>query len=354
MKFYDGTKLLSLKDIEGNTPEIYMVTTNRTGGKTTFFGRMVTKRFINDSKKFGLLYRFKTELDNLDEKFFKDIGGLFFKNFTMAACPRSDGQFWSLQLIRPESDPLYTKNGCECGYGIAINTADHVKKNSHLFSDIHSLTFDEFQSETNHYAAREVQKFISIHTSIARGNHQPYRYVPVYMIANPVSLLNPYYIAMGISSRLQENTKFLRGKGFVLEQGFVEGASEAQQTSGFNKAFEGEKYVQYSMQNVYLNDSTTFIEKVTGKNRYLATIKCAEKNYAIREYEESGILYCDDKPDMTYPYKISVDTASHEINYVMLRRNSMFIDNMRYFFDHGCFRFKNMYCKEAVFRLLSY
>ena len=29
-KYYDGSKLLSLMDIDGNPPEIYMVTTNRT------------------------------------------------------------------------------------------------------------------------------------------------------------------------------------------------------------------------------------------------------------------------------------------------------------------------------------
>ena len=33
--FYDGTKLLSLMDTNGNKPEIYMCTTNRSGGKTT-------------------------------------------------------------------------------------------------------------------------------------------------------------------------------------------------------------------------------------------------------------------------------------------------------------------------------
>ena len=33
--FYDGTKLLSLTDINREKPELYMCTTNRTGGKTT-------------------------------------------------------------------------------------------------------------------------------------------------------------------------------------------------------------------------------------------------------------------------------------------------------------------------------
>ena len=39
-QYYDGTKLLSLKDRNGKVPEIYMCTTNRTGGKTTYFNRL--------------------------------------------------------------------------------------------------------------------------------------------------------------------------------------------------------------------------------------------------------------------------------------------------------------------------
>ena len=45
--FYDGTKLLSLLDLEGNKPEIYMCTTNRTGGKTTYFNRLLVNKWKN-------------------------------------------------------------------------------------------------------------------------------------------------------------------------------------------------------------------------------------------------------------------------------------------------------------------
>lgn len=34
--YYDGTKLLSLKDADGNKPEIYLCVGNRTAGKTVF------------------------------------------------------------------------------------------------------------------------------------------------------------------------------------------------------------------------------------------------------------------------------------------------------------------------------
>ena len=42
MAYYDGAKLLSMKDINGQQPEIYICTTNRTGGKTTYFNRLMS------------------------------------------------------------------------------------------------------------------------------------------------------------------------------------------------------------------------------------------------------------------------------------------------------------------------
>lgn len=342
-KYYDGTKLLSMLDINGNKPEIYMCTTNRTGGKTTYFGRLCINRFLDKGEKFGLLYRYNYELDDVVEKFYKDLGSLFFPNYTMTSKRRASGTFQELFL-----------NDKSCGYGLSLNNADQIKKYSHLFSDIQRMIFDEFQSETNHYCEHETKKFISVHTSIARGQGEQVRYVPVYMLSNPVSIINPYYVEMEISSRLKADTKFLRGDGFVLEQGYIESASIEQKNSGFNRAFSKNSYTAYSSECVYLNDNKAFVEKPAGKSKYLCTLRYKGSDFALREYTESGLIYCDDKADSSFLTRISVTTDDHNINYVMLKRNDFFLSNLRYFFEHGCFRFKDMRCKEAVLSALSY
>ena len=342
-KYYDGTKLLSMLDINGNKPEIYMCTTNRTGGKTTYFGRLCINRFLDKSEKFGLLYRYNYELDDIVEKFYKDLGSLFFPNYTMSSKRRAKGTFQELFL-----------NDKSCGYALSLNNADQIKKYSHLFSDIQRMIFDEFQSETNHYCDNETKKFISIHTSIARGQGEQVRYVPVFMLSNPVSIINPYYVEMGVSGRLKDDTKFLRGDGFVLEQGYIESASIEQKNSGFNRAFSKNSYTAYSSECVYLNDNKAFVEKPTGKSKYLCTLRYKGSDFAVREYAESGLIYCDDKADSSFLTKISVTTDDHNINYVMLKRNDFFLSNLRYFFEHGCFRFKDMRCKEAVLSGLCY
>jgi hypothetical protein len=280
------------------------------------------------------------------------VGSLFFKGYSMVSKRKCNGIFHELFLISPTD--AYDSGGTPCGYAISLNSADQIKKYSHMLSDIDRMLFDEFQSETNHYCPDEIRKFLSIHTSIARGQGEQNRYVPVYMLSNPVSIINPYYVEMGISERLKDDTKFLKGEGFVLEQGYVDSASQAQKLSGFNKAFSRNEYIAYSTECVYLNDNKAFIEKPKGLGRYLGTICYKNIDFGLREFAEEGIIYCDDRPDMSYKYKISVTTNDHNINYVMLRRNDAFIQTMRLYFEQGCFRFKDLRCKEALMKLISY
>lgn len=351
-KYYDGTKLLSLSDINGNKPEIYMCTSNRSAGKTTYFNRLCVNRYIDSAEKFAVLYRFRYELDDIADKFFKDIGPLFFPDKIMRSEPKAGGIYHQLYLQDKTDDSK--KGGMPCGYAMCLNSADQIKKYSHLFSDVKRIVFDEFQSETNHYCNNEVKKFISIHTSLARGHYKQSRYVPVYMLSNPVTILNPYYVHLGISERLMGNTKFLRGDGFVLEQGHNEGASKAQKTSAFNRAFSKDEYIAYSAESVYLNDQLAFVNKMVGKSRYLCTLKYENTEFAIREFPEEGVLYCDTRVDSSFKDRIAVTTDDHNINYVMLNYNKLFLQQLRYYFDKGCFRFKDLRCKEAVLKALSY
>lgn len=341
--YYDGTKLLSLKDINGKDPEIYIVTGNRSSGKTTFYSRYFVKRFINNGEKFAILYRFNYELKDCAEKFFADIGKLFFPEYEMTSIKGANGIYYTLLL-----------NDEVCGYAITLNNADNIRKMSHMLSDVKRILFDEFQSETNHYCNDEIVKFMSIHTSLARGNGSQVRYLPVFMLSNNVSIINPYFTELGISSRLKVDTKFLKGDGFVLEQNYNDNVSEMQLSSAFNRAFSENEYVAYASQNVYLNDNTAFIERPVGRNKYVVTLKYKGKNYGVREFLDLGIVYCDDHPDLTYPNRISVTTQDHQINYVMLKNNDLFLYNMRFYFERGCFRFKDLHCKEAILTALSY
>lgn len=349
--FYDGTQILSLKDLDGLTPELFLITSNRSAGKTTYFNRLLVNRFIKKQQQFCLFFRFNYELDDIANKFFNEIKSLFFNDYTMTSQSCSRGVYHKL-FIQHKSD----KEPRLCGFAVALNNSDQIRKYAHLFSNVQSILFDEFQSECNHYCDNELTKFKSLHTTIARGGGKQCRFLPVYMLSNTVSIINPYYTDLGIAERLTDSTRFLRGHGFVLEQGYNESASIAQRQSRFNIAFSqvDNSYLNYSSQNVYLNDSKSFIEKMDGKSNYIVTIKFGNKLFAIREYTNQGIIYCDDRVDTSFKRKLAVTTDDHDINLVLLKRNELFITTMRYYFNHGCFRFKNLECKQAILKMLSY
>lgn len=341
--YYNVDNLLNKLDINNKKPEVFIVTGNRSAGKTTDVTHKAIERYILKGKKVAWLYRYNYELDDVASKIFKDVQRLFYPNLEFSSHSKMKDIYHELYLCDKS-----------IGYAISINSADQIKKNSHLFSDIDLIIFDEFQSETSHYCNKEIQKFVSIHTSIARGQGAQVRYVPVIMMSNTVSLINPYFVELDISNRLRPNTKFLKGDGWVLEVTNNESAQIAQLNSSFNRAFSKNEYVRYSAMNTYLNDKTAFIESMSGKCNYVVTIKVGDREYAVREYLEQGIIYVDTKVDKTFKFKICVTTDDHAINYVMLKRNDIMLSNLRYYFEKGCFRFKNLECKDATLKLLSY
>ena len=345
--FYDGSGVLSMMDINGNVPEIYIVTSNRSAGKTTYFNRYVLNKFIKNSEQFLLLYRYNYELDNVANKFFGDIHTLFFKDYEMDYKLHSKGLYATLYLTGG------ILKHAACGYAVAINQANNIKKLSHIFSEVKTILFDEFQAEYARYCPNEIDKFISIHTSVARGQGSQSRYVKVIMLSNTISTINPYFLALGISKRLKKDTKFLRGDGFVLEQSFNADASKAQKSSTFNKAFSAgyEKYLAYNAEGIYL-DNDAFVQKPSGHGKYLATIYVDNRGYSIKAFP--GYLYCDASIDKTHPVKYAANSDSHTEGTIIALPSSNFVTLLRDYYVQGKMRFKDIECKNAVLEFLRH
>lgn len=343
MAFYDGNKLLTLKDINGKEPEIYICTTNRNAGKTTYFGKYLINRYKNKGEKFALLYRYDYDLEGAGEKFFSNLQALFFPSDRIGEKAQGEGKYTA----------LFLNDKC-CGYALALNNAKYYRQFSQYFSDVKRIFFDEFQPEDElDYVRNEVTKFRSLHTSLARGGGKQIRYLPVIMTGNPYSIINPYYSALGIADRLNRNTRFIRGAGWVLEQGFNESAAQAAKGSAFNQAFENHTYFDDIGQGVYLNDSAQFMQTPKGKNRYLCSLKYKTKIYGVRVYDDAGIVYIDSTADETNLLKIAVTNSDMTPNFISVNQNKYLVKMLRKYFDSGACRFKNQDCKRALFALLS-
>ena len=126
--YYDGTKLLSMKDINNKTPEIYLSTGNRTSGKTTYFNRLAMNRFLKQGKKFGLLYRFNYELDSISDKFFKDIKSLFFQEWNMVSVSQARGIYHKIYLTKGDIEDKKAERIEEISRQTKESVNDSVKR----------------------------------------------------------------------------------------------------------------------------------------------------------------------------------------------------------------------------------
>lgn len=174
------------------------------------------------------------------------------------------------------------------------------------------------------------------------------------MISNAVTLINPYYLSLGICDRLQRNTKYLKGDGFVLEQGFYQDVANLQQGSAFNRAFKDEKYIAYASQNIYLNDNECLIDKMNGRNRYIVTVKYNGKLFSIKYYYDEGLYYVDSSADESYPDKIVINANEQDSGFRFTGDGSLYIQLLRKVFECGNIRFKNQQCKSLLFDMLKY
>ena len=343
-KYYDGTELLNKKDLDNKEPNIYISTSNRSAGKTTFFMKKLLSDYVKDNNcKFALLFRNKYEMKD-SHKIFGDVQKLY---------PELDGKMES----KPQAEGIYYAIFYEkeiCGFAISLSQADKLKKYSSVFRNVTQVVMDEFQSEQNKYLKDEIQAFQSVYVSIARGGGYQSRNVKIYLLGNMISVMNPYFIAFGIHKRLtHDNIKFLRGNGWVAEFSFNASASNSIKGNSFFRAFQNSQYMKYSTDKIYLYDTSTFISKPPKKARYFLTIKYDGKYYGVRECIEEGFVHISKSYDKSFKRIAVFKEQDHNQNTLMLRSLNLEFKYLKSCFMKGILRFDDLATKNVIYDILS-
>lgn len=338
MKYFDAHDITEYKDANGQTPEILLVDGNRSAGKTTAFSRKFVNDFLQSGKKFMLIFRYMTELNNVAESFFKDIKSLFFPDHTMTEKKRANGTYIELFL---DDKP--------CGYAVALNSAGKLKHYSHIFSDTGQMFFDEYQLENGFYIPDEVKRFVSLHMTVARGQGQVVRFVPVYMCSNSISIFNPYYEAFQIAGKINSNTKVLKGDGFVLLRLTLKEVAKEQEKSAFNRAFAGSGYIDSAIDNSFLNDESYNIIKEDLKYfRALCVFKYQKKLYTI--FTDGYKMHVKAGDSAGVPrYGATQPDRGKDYGGI---RNSIIYTRIRLYYSDGNLTFQTPDAKKAFLQLL--
>ena len=340
MQYFHAQPVQNFKDKDGNVPEILMVDGNRTGGKTTAFSKMMVEEFLQQHKKFMLLYRWKSDLNTVSDAFFKDIKGLFFPEYEMTHQKMADGRYYELYL-----------NNVPCGYAVALSMSAKIKKFSHIFNDVENMFFDEYQDEQGEYLTDEVSRLMSIHTTVSRGRGQAVRFVPVYMCSNSITIFNPYYEALGISTAINDNTKVYRGEGFVLIRVTIKDVMAAQRASGFNRAFAGSSYSKSAIDNAFMNDDKfNVVKRDTAAFRPLYVLK--NKGELFTVFLTADGFHVRRGADTSFSLKFGVQESDKTDGFANLRNTSYFTKT-RFFYSEGKITFEDILSKNAIREALS-
>lgn len=341
-KYYNPEKILRLRDLDGLKPAIYLVSTNRSAGKTFSFLKRSLENFKKNKTQVGLIYRHSYELNSCGS-IFSDV---------MRQYPELSGEI----TVSSHAKGLFYEmlmDGETLGYALSLNNPDALKKYSPLFAKVEDMIFDEYQTETGKYLPKEIDKFQSLALTVARGGGKQSRHVNFYLLGNNVTLMNPYYIQFGIHKRLKTETKFMRGNGWVAEFGFNESASQQIRSNSFFHAFKDEGYMAYSTENVYLSDSSIFVGKISGRSKYLFSIAHESSLYGVREYYDKGIMYISKQCDPSCKMVITFKASDHNQNTMMLSHYSYLWKNIKEAYYKGWLRFDDIKTKNDIFDILG-
>lgn len=238
-----------------------------------------------------------------------------------------------------------------CGWGIALNSCDKVKKMSHLLSSAERMLFDEFLPESGKFLKNEVEKLLSIHISIARGVGLSSKFLPIYMIANNVSIINPYFTQLGIS-KLIDNKEYYKGEGWVLELKTVENASKQLKQSSFNKAFSNKKYMDYVANNITLLSNEKQIINTPSNLKPLAKI-LLDTGEIITVYKYSAGLFINESHSSTTKYNFTNDYLSCDNKFQHISSNRLFRDTLITFLNKGKIFYSSQNVKNLFIDFLS-
>lgn len=355
MSFYSNEKILHTMDRDGNPPElIFCVSRGRSLGKTFAWTKSFYERWVNSGykDKFVLFCRNKYELGSVAEGMFKSMLDFCYPGTRLFEKIQMKGVYSNIycetSIDGEEAKPLH------CGYVIPLNSSDNIKRVSSMFSDSVWAFFDEMQPEDkNSWLPNEVEKFLSIITSIARGDGQSRRFYQTIMCSNCVNITNPYFVAIegGLHKKLQQSTKLYRGSGFVYERCENKDIAEEHKETGIAKAFSNERYVQFD-DNSFLNDNYSCIAKPDnwGRSHYICTLISGKNRYAVKYYPQVKLYYVDFKIDKTCNQIFNIRFDNMEPN-IPLIRGTLTMIKLREAMEHGLVRFKDLTCKDVCMDL---
>lgn len=325
MEYYDFDKALSYGCL------INMIITNRGFGKTYGFKMWAIRDFLKTGAQFFSLRRYDEELKITKDLFFADVKKEF---------PDHDFKCDGYE---------YYIDGEPAGMCWSLSKASSLK--SAPFPDINKLLYDEFliDDSTHHYLKNEVFDLLNVMETIFRTRNN-WR---AFLMSNAVTITNPYFAYWDIN--LPYGSNFYRRDDLIMlnvmtNQDFIDEKNKTR----FGRLVAGTKYGDYAINNKFLQDSTTFVEKKGKGARYSFGLKYKENVYGVWQDNSQGKLYLSNDRDPSSGVVFSLTIDDHSPNNLLIK--GMKNNVLKSFFENfkaGNVRFENVNLKNVGIEMIK-
>lgn len=332
---------------------INIIVGNRGGGKTFGFKEYAIDNFIKKGEQFGYIRRYKDDLIEPMKRFFDDI---MFKYPDYEF--KTDSKYFYIRLKTENEKQKWTEKDI-AGYGFILSTANNKKSIS--YPNVTSLGFDEFLLDKGNqrYLPNEPVALLNLYETIARPGTEHPRVV-LFMLANAISITNPYFLYwdLRMPTKMDKNNKWIwkhPKRPILVEDVKNEAFIDRKRNTEFGKLIEGTSYSEYSIENKFLLDNDTFVEKKSPNARFYFTFIYMEHTLGVWVDYNEGKMYVSKSIDPSYPLVYSITMKDHKPNTMFLKNKNksghfkVFIEN----YQLGNVRFESINIKNICYEVIK-
>lgn len=327
--FYSGSRTLTHNCL------FNFVVGSRGAGKTFWFKKWAIEDFIKNEGQFIYVRRYAKESKKSVKTFFDDIRFLF---------PEHE-----LRVVGNE----FIIDDKVAGYCIVLSTAKIEKSVSYPF--VNKMCFDEFLIEKGHYKylPDEVGSFLNLYETVARPG-SGHCDVTVFFMANAITWTNPYFLYFNIKQpkKVDKNGKMIWKNGEILiELTAGEDFINAKKKTRFGSIIDGTAYGDFSINNQFLLDDNTFIEKKSANAKYYFTFKYKGNSFGVWVDFLEGKIWVSKSIDPSYKLVYSITMKDHEPNTMFLKNISK-AGQFKIFLEN--YKMGNVYFEDINIKNITY
>lgn len=346
-KFYNPTKILSYGKV------LNFSIGSRSIGKSTGFALFLLRDFLENGHQFIYCRRTMDETQLTAPNYFDNaVDILKACGYDVNAVVYSGGE--------------YQLDGKTAGFAIPLSLQQKYKSSN--YSNVWWILYDEFMimpgSQARYIggssnASAEVEAMTSLFQTVDRGVGRAFRNeCRIIFVGNAGTFFNPFFINYGVDRFLRPDTKYLAPKNdmYVVElTRETEATKEIKESNGYK--ISTEKTRSYAYENQYADlKGDAFIEKdPIGRYTPLCNLICDGNTYGVYSYADAGYIYISHKK-ADGRYNISLTTADHKPNYLMMRtwHGHPITKRIKEMYDLGSIRFYDYKCKMCIDFYLAY